>query len=522
MTNKCRITLLGGIFLALFVRAAAAVEPPLAEAANTSRLARRLDGILADPALRHATVAVLVRSLRDNRVLYERNADLALVPASNQKLITAGAALFRLGPGFRFRTDLLRTGAVDAKGVLRGDLVLRGTGDPSLTSADLARLAQTVRVAGIRAIAGQIRGDDTRFDNRRLGDNWSWDDEPWEYQPQISALNCDRNVVTVRVAPHANVGAPALVTLDPPTAYARVVCRAVTVTAGGANNKITFDRARARNDFLVDGALSEHTKPVEEALTIEEPALYAVTRFAELLRAGGVEVAVDAPRLGKAPFGAALMAQHWSDPLAVLVRHFLKTSDNLYGEVLLKALGAEVVGEGVGAGGAGERIILAFLQSAGVDTNALALADGSGLSRSNAVTVRNLVVLLTYLHGQSAPPIAQAFQNALPIGGVDGTLRSRFQNTAAERIVRAKTGTLSGVSALSGYVTTAGGEPLVFSILMNNLLKGTRTARRVQDDMILLLANEGLGETTTSGSAIGPRMSTTAKPARTSRSGTIR
>lgn len=468
---------------------AQAATPPAA--AGAGGVAGRIDALLADPALRHATVGVLVRSLRDGRVLYERNSDLALVPASNQKILTAAAALSRLGPDYRYRTCLYRTGAIDAKGTLQGDLVLRGMGDPSLTSAHLAELAGAVRAAGVREIAGGILADDTRFDALRLGVNWSWDDEPFWYQPQISALNCDGNVVAVTVAPGPRPGDPAAVTLRPATAYVRVLGGVTTAPAGAGRDalpaRVTFGRARARNDFLLGGAIPVGARPVTEEITIEEPALFAATRLAETLRAGGVKVAGGAPLPGKVPPGAVPLAQTLSEPLAVLLRHFLKASDNLYGEVLLKTLGAEVAGEGTGAFGAGGRVAEAALRRAGVDTGALAIADGSGLSRSNAVTPRGLVTLLTWLHVQAPPPVAAAFREALPIGGVDGTLRNRFRGTPAAGAVRAKTGSLSGASSLSGYVTTRVGEPLAFSILMNNVLGGARAARAAQDSLVLAL-----------------------------------
>lgn len=489
MKNRLLLVLLGATLLRapflLSVRAQENVTP-----ASRPPLGAQLDALLAAPVLENASVGVVVRSLADNRVVYTRNPDLALIPASNQKILTAGAALARLGPAFRFRTFVFRTGRLDPNGTLQGDLILRGTGDPSLTSAHLAQFARAVRAVGIRRIEGRILADDGRFDDKRLGTGWQWDDEPWAYQPQVSALNCDGNVVSVRVAPGTRTGAPAIVTLDPPTRYVRVES---SVTTGEADSKanVQFDRRRGQNVLLLRGTIPRGAgAPVANALTVEDPALLATTRLAEFLSAEGVErigASAGPPRrAAPTPANATPIVERASAPLSELVRDFLKHSDNLYGEVLLKALGAECAGKGSGANGAGEQVVRSFLREAGVDAAPLVIADGSGLSRLNLVTPRALAGVLAHLAGRAA------FTGALPVGGVDGTLRSRFRDTPAVGNVRAKTGTLSGVTSLSGYVTTRAGEPLVFAIMMNNYRPagvggGASAARAVQNALVLAL-----------------------------------
>lgn len=447
-------------------------------------MARRVDQILATDDLHHAVVGVLVRSLDDGRVVFERNADLALVPASNQKLLTAAAALARLGPQFRFRTSVFRTGKIDKGGTLHGDLVLRGSGDPSLTSARLGALARAVRAAGIRRVAGRIIADDTRFDDQRLGDGWQWDDESFNYQPQVSALNCDGNVVTLQIRPGRAPGRNAVGS----GAGAGYVRTEIAVVTGGANDRpqLQAERLRGRNVLRVRGSIPLSSQPVAVTLTIEEPAVYAATRFRQTLV--GQRIAVphrDRVVRGGTPSGAVPIGDIRSETLSVLLRHFLKSSDNLYGEAFWKTLGAEIAGDG--SWSAGGQVVAAFLETAGVDLDALSPADGSGLSRLNAVTPRNLVALLTYVRSAASSELRNPFVAALPIAGVDGTLRHRLRGTSAAGNLRAKTGSLSGVSALSGYVTTKAGERLVFSILMNSLLQGARAGRTAQDQLILAL-----------------------------------
>ncbi len=466
--------------------------PPPGAAATNGGLERQLAAILDAPELQGASVGVIVRALGANgRIVFARNADLLLVPASNQKILTAAAALMRLGPDYVFVTRLGGVGARDGS-MWRGDLVLIGAGDPSLSSARLRELARAVRAKGMRRVTGRIVADDSRFDDKRLGVGWQWDDEPFDYQPQVSALNVDENVVTVRVASGRAPGGPAIVTLDPPTGYVRVVGTVRTMAVKEAAGGVTFDRARGRNDLLVNGALAVGAKAATGTLTVEEPSLFAATRLGELLSEEGIVVAGGPPvRASRPPSRLTPLAESASAPLSVLVRDMMKRSDNLYAETLLKAVGAAADATGPGTTAGGARSASALVAQAGGDPAAVSLrmADGSGLSRLDLVTPRILADLLAYLAdpAKAGPSVSRAFGDALPIGGVDGTLRNRFQDTLARGVVRAKTGSLSGVSALSGYVTTKIGEPLVFSILMNNVLAGTAAARRAQDAFVLVL-----------------------------------
>ncbi len=462
----------------------------------------RLDQALGAPVLRNAQVGVLVRSLDNGRVLYEKNPDFALVPASNMKIVTATTALAKLGTGFRFTTTVLRTGAVDKNGTLNGDLYLKGSGDPSLSSERLMLMAQAVYNGGIKRVTGRIVGDASRFDDRTLGDGWQWDDEPFSYQPQVSGLNCDENVIRVEVTPGRAPGEPALVTVGGPqrvslgfekSRYVSIVSTVTTIPSGGASSgAVVFDRARGKNELRVSGSVVLGALPTAESLTIEDPARYAANRFADLLVGANVNLpGADRRRVevGVTPPDAVAVTETNSDSLPGLLKYFLKNSDNLYGETLLKAVGAASAKNGQGTTSGGAQAAQDFLRDAGVPASGLSVADGSGLSRLNNVTPRLLAVLLTYA-SQKFPSDAQAaFRDALPVGGVDGTLRGRFKGTPAEGRVQAKTGTLSGASSLSGYVTTNAGERLVFSILMNNYASGGRAseARAAQDAVVLAL-----------------------------------
>jgi D-alanyl-D-alanine carboxypeptidase/D-alanyl-D-alanine-endopeptidase (penicillin-binding protein 4) len=476
---------LGSLLIALFACTPAATRGGRASASLAADLARAL----AAPALAHSGAALVVLSLDRGDTLFAREPDRLYTPASNLKLFTAASALHWLGPDYRFRTPLLATGSVHGD-TLVGDLVLVGRGDPDLRSADLAALADSLAARGIRVVSGDVRADASWFDSPAdWGSGWMWDDGPYWYWPWISALTLDDNVVTLVARPGRAPGDPLVIVLDPPTAY---VDLRVSATTGAADDRATFDvvrqwMPRPANVIEVTGVLPMGTDSVVEQRSVEDPALYAATVLKELLSARGIEV------LGEARYGALMadepadtVAVHVSDSLAVSIRNFLKISDNLSGEQLVKTIGAEI-GDPPGSyakGLAAERVFLA--REVGLDTTAFLLADGSGVSRYNVVTTGQIARLLEYMAARD--DLAAAWIAALPIAGVDGTLENRLRGTAAEGRARAKTGTLQGVTALSGYTATADGERLAFSLLMEFFVGPAGPPRAVQDSIVARLA----------------------------------
>ncbi|GIV15311.1 MAG: D-alanyl-D-alanine carboxypeptidase DacC [Armatimonadota bacterium] len=442
-----------------------------------------IDRIIQNPALAHSITGILVVSSKDGRTLYEQNADLMLIPASNQKLLTSAAALHRLGADFRFTTRLWAEGEVDSLGVLHGDLILQGSGDPTLLLKDIETMAEAVERAGIRRVEGCLLYDESTFDGIRRGWDWAWDDEPYYYSPCLSAICVERNAVTVFVSPGEKVGDPPRVRLFPPTDYLLVRNEATTSPAGTPST-IIITREHARNIAIVRGQIPLDARPdsARQALSVEEPPRYAMWLLRESLQKRGITTRYRTALPDRVPEGARLLYTHTSPPLSEILPLLNKPSDNLIAECLMRTLGATVYREGSAA--AGERVMLDFLKEAGLDLSALNIVDGSGLSRRNQVSARNLVILLRYM---ASHPQAKMFLDSLPIAGVDGTLRSRMVNTPAQGKVRAKTGSLGRVSTLSGYLTTQTGEELVFAILMNNYNGSAAVARSVQDAILLRL-----------------------------------
>ena len=452
-------------------------------AAQDASLSKTINDALADPVLVHGIQGVLVESLKDGQVLYEKNSDLVLLPASNFKLVVSSTVLDQLGPGFKMQTSIYVNGEQTSEGVLKGDIILVGNGDPVFKIENLQEMADKLKELGIKSVEGNVVADDSWFDDVPLGWGWAWDDESYYYAAQIDALNLNENSVDVWVRPGRKAGSQASVRVTPPTGYMTVKDECTT-SASGTEKAIFIDRARGRNMIRVRGTVPLDYKPeaAEESITVEDPALFTIRTLIEMLKRSGIEVSGQ-PVHGKLPQGTRLVMTHDSPPLSEILALLNKPSDNLIAECLLKSLGAKLKGKG--AAGEGSQVELEFLTKAGLDMTAISIVDGSGLSRQDSISPKNLVALLKYMYSHKD---SKVFIDSLPVAGVDGTLKKRMIGTAAEGKVKAKTGYISRVSTISGYVTTKAGEPLVFSIMMNNQLCRNKEATAVQDKIIAALA----------------------------------
>lgn len=451
-----------------------------------SELATDLDALVRDPSLRGGDIGLVVRDAETGELLYGTQGERRGQPASNMKLITSSTAIDLLGPGYRFTTSVLANGKTRGR-VLFGDLYLRGTGDPTMLAADYDGLAAEVAASGIKVVQGKLLADDTWFDANRLGLSWAWDDEPYYYNAQISALNVSPNTdydagsVIVSVAPGA-AGKPAVVTTDPPTGYVTIDNTAVT---GGSTSSISVARQHGSNVIKVSGAIPAGATAERKWSTVWEPTGLAASLFRDAMARHGVRVLGQTQSGVATPAGARVVAEHQSMPLSQLLVPFMKLSNNMHAEILVKTAGR--VTSGVGSWNAGLAALGQRLAGMGVDPAGMYLADGSGLSRMDQLAPDQLITLL---RSARSKPWFQVWYDSLPVAGVSermvgGTLRSRMQGTAAAGNVRAKTGTLTGVSGLSGYVTSADGRPLVFSMISNNTLV---SAKRIEDAVAVRLA----------------------------------
>lgn len=471
----------GGVIAAsgVAVPAQAAAGSAPARTAAAGDLKTDIDKILTDSRLNGATVGVTVRNAKTGAVMYTHNADQRVVPASNNKLETAAAAFGILGTGYRFRTDVSTRG---------GKLYLRGTGDPTLDAAAYDRLAAAVAAKGIKKVKGDLVADDSWFEGPRLGPDWDPTDFPYYYAAEISALTVtpeaelDVGTVDVVVTP-TTPGQPPRVSLTPDTGVVTIDNRATTGASGSAST-VSVDRTVGTNTIVVSGSIPAGAT-FDDLATVPDPALYAADVFRRALKAHGVKVAGDI-RHGTTPRSAKVVTARKSVPLARIATPYLKLSNNMIAEILVKAIGKKVTGHGSWT--AGLPVIAKYLRTLGVDTSQVKQTDGSGLGHTNYTTATQISNVLKAAQRKSWFPV---FYDALPIAGqpdrmVGGTLRSRMAGTPAAGNVHAKTGTLTGVSALSGYVKDPKGQRLIFSIVFNGYKGGAPTD--LQDKIAIRLA----------------------------------
>lgn len=480
------------VIAASFLVLAACASAPVKSNPGAERLvALDLERIFNAPLTGHAIWGVEVKSLDTGRIWYSRNAKTLLMPASNMKLVTLAAASQALGWDYRFKTTLETTGTI-ADGVLHGDLIVRGTGDPTINTRETRaervfdEWAAALRAAGVSRIDGKIIGDGSAFDSRGLGQGWAWDYLQDGYAAPVSALEYNENTATLTVRAGANPGDPASLELPPGTGLT-LIHHATTAAPG---SPITIDVERPPDGAWIDvtGSIAADAPPFTRQVAVSRPALYFAHSLLNALTARGISVQglpVDlADRGGTIPVVTAdprrTLVETSSPPLRDIATVMMKVSQNLYAETLLKAIGAATSGAGTADGG---RDAARDIFTAWKIPTSYVQADGSGLSRYDYVTAEMLVAILEHFHRDPA------FVATLPIAGTDGTVATRMRATRAEANARAKTGSISNVRALSGYVKTRDGETLAFSVLANNFTVPAATINWMTDLAVETLAN---------------------------------
>lgn len=458
---------------------------------DATELTAIIDEILLDPRLSGASTSVSVRRADTGELLYSHQGNVRLHPASNMKILTAVAALETLGPEYRFSTEVWTDGSQDGN-VLNGNVYLKGQGDPTLMKEDLDRFAAELKAQGITHITGHLVGDDSWYDDVRLSLDLNWSDEPYYTGAQISALTLspntdfDAGTVIVEVSP-LGVGEAPQVKLIPATDYVTIVNEATTV-AKGATNTIQIEREHGTNRIVIEGTIPVGGSPTRSRVSVWEPTGYALDVFRKSLEQQGITwSAISEQVIGTVPEHATRIAEKQSIPLKELLVPFMKLSNNGLGETLTKEMGKIRYGEG--SWEEGLKVIHETIVQFGVNGGTIRLRDGSGMSHKTLIPAHELTKLLYAVQEASWYPI---FEQSLPVAGArdrmaGGTLSHRMRGTPAEGNVRAKTGSLTGVSTLSGYVTTAGGEKLIFAILINNYL--VPTVRPIEDRITSALAS---------------------------------
>ncbi len=473
-------------------------------AQDLRNLTPQIDALIEAPAYADAWWGIDIINLQTQEVLYQRNPEVNFIPASNVKLFTTAAVLDQKGVGFRFATTLIATGIVQ-NDTLKGDLIIRGGGDPTIGKTRYPRdptqlfkqWADSLKAAGIRHIEGDLIGDDNRYSDTHLGHEWSWSDLRYYYAPEISALSFNDNVVDFTIQARQQ-GQAGLVSWRPSTSYVEVENQTQT---GPPNSRLEegYDRPLGTNLIRLSSIVPQESTD-RESLSVSNPTLYFChvlkeTFLNEGLTISGAPLDIDDLPIDRIPEDSLLVAQyvHASPPLGELVQLANKDSHNLVAELLLWSIGTEIEAKPSPLTQPSDQRGLNAAKhtyaEAGIDTSRLYLVDGSGLSRHNLVTPSMTTALLSYMWRHPSESIRDGFFSSLSVGGVDGTLRRRFQRGPAHRKVRAKTGSMSYVVTISGYVTTQDGTPLAFAFYCNNFSVPNRIVRQTQDQIIAILAD---------------------------------
>jgi serine-type D-Ala-D-Ala carboxypeptidase/endopeptidase (penicillin-binding protein 4) len=443
-----------------------------------------------------ASVGISIISISTNKPLFKLNSDKSFVVASNMKLFTTAAALYYLGPNFRYKTKVCYRGKI-SKGKLDGDIIIQGCGDPNISGrfyeGEITAIptfwADSIEKKGIGVITGDIIADDSIFDKEFIRDNWPKDQLSEWYCAPISGLSFNDNCVDIEIKPNEKTGAPAYVQIEPKTSYVKVVNECKT-TSLESKHSYSLYRKPLTNLIYVKGYIWSKTKPEKEWITVHNPPLYTATVFKEILESKNIHIMGEARVINDSDLNAghrlrelARTTSYLRQSIEVTNRH----SQGFYAEQILKTLGARINKKGSFSDGLS--VIKKFIAELGFSEEQYQLDDGSGLSQKNKLTPDMVTELLRFMYKHKHGRI---FFESLPVPGTDGTLEKRLKKEPYNSRIRAKTGYINGTSALSGYIETLNEEVIAFSILVNKIKNGsTWKAKNLQDAICRLLVNSG-------------------------------
>ena len=495
-----------------------------------SDLQAKITGRLSRPEVRRGQIGVKIVALNSGKVIFEQNGEKYLMPASNMKNFTVAAALEKLSPDFRFVTSVYAMSQPDSSGTIKGDLRIYGRGDVSVSTAffgtspndpqtyykGIDRLVDKIVAAGVKRVEGNLVGDESYFRGSPIPGSWEYDDLQWYYGAEISALPINDNAVDLTVKP-GPTGYPCTVKLLPFNPVMRVNNQCTT-TGSGTSRTLEINKKPNGNVLDITGTLPAGDNGFSGSIAISHPAELFLALLRQRLQERGVTitgqirtVTTDSGftpgqpvgmgnTIGTAPFpGPIEIARLESPPFSEIAAKTMKPSQNMYTETILWTLGEkwreEMTAVAATNGGKppsgnsdtlGLTVTKAFRTQIGIPDDAVIQHDGCGLSRHDLITPSAVIQLYTYMAKQSR--YSQVWRDALTIAGVDGTLRNRFKGTPGAGNVRGKTGTIDQVSALSGYLTTAGGEPVVFSVVVNGVPDGGTRVSLI-DEIVLSVVN---------------------------------
>jgi D-alanyl-D-alanine carboxypeptidase/D-alanyl-D-alanine-endopeptidase (penicillin-binding protein 4) len=442
-------------------------------------LQNKIDNIINDKSLNVCSIGIEIVDVTTDKVLYSLNSEKLFHPASNLKLLTTAAAIHLLPSKFQFKTIISINGTLNS-GSVDGDLIISGFGDPLFSNTDLDSIVVKIQKLGIRKINGAILLNESYFDSLKWGHGWMWDDEPDPTAPIISPICIDQNTVKIKVSPNKILNNAPLIEFSPHSDYFSTINRAFT-SNDTSLPELTLTRIRGTDTILLNGRIALNDSSQEFQISIFEPEKYFLHILFEKFKSAKIEV------LGKithAQLNKPRQLFSISHDIDSVLHQANKMSDNLCAENLLKTISAELLHK-PGSTTDGINLLKDFLYKSNIDTSLMFLADGSGASWYNAVSPKSIVNMLCSEYKKTS---FKRFFETLSIAGVDGTLKNRLKGTPSENNVHAKSGTLTGINCISGYVQTTDNKIIAFSILINHCPVGQKEMRNIEDRIIETLA----------------------------------
>lgn len=447
-----------------------------------AQLKKTLSDIVATAKLGRTHLGISVMDASSGRIIYENDADRLQNPASCMKLVTTLAALRTLGPSFQYKTSFLADGTLE-DGTLKGNLILQGTGDPTLNLERVWRFSQLLAQTGLKTITGNLVLDSSAFDAKLRTTGSDEFNTMRAYTAPTSALSVNWNTVSFLITPGSDLGDPAKVLVDPPTNYVTFANESKTVSS---RRRRTLQVLQIEpKQFLITGNLPQRFTQKTYYRTIENPVDFAGHLFKFFLHNAGIKI-LGKTVTGSTPENTTALATWESPPLSVIVRALNKHSSNFVAEQIVKTM-ATAAGQFPGTTAQGIQVVEEELHKLGIPAQSYQMLNGSGLHMKNRLTANQLAQVLTAAWQDFR--IRPEFLTSLPIAGLDGTLVTRLQDTAALGLLRAKTGTLRGVSCLAGYANTRNKRTFSFSILMTRLQGAWSQALAFQDSIGAALAD---------------------------------
>lgn len=452
-------------------------------------LIQEIDTVLKASCLNSPQTAISIVEVPEGKVVYSHNIYEPLLPASVMKIVTTASALHYLGPEYRFTTQFLSTGERVGE-VLQGDLIVRGGGDPRLSSEQLWLIATRIKSSGISEVTGNLVIDTHFFDH--LDRAPAWDSEPLTqraYDARLAAFSVNFNTIAVHVQPGLSVGEPLKAWLEPAPAYIRINNIGKTIQRG--KNTISIHRNPEDMDeieMFVNGKLPLGAKERVVYLNVENPSRYAAEAFRTILQQAGIKIH-GATRYVSTPVEGKELYTHLSEPLSLILKDLNTYSNNFMAEQIVKTIAADRYGT-PGSHAEGLKLVMDFLRISGVDTQGITLADGSGLSRKNRFTAKAMTDLLTRMYPRF--DTGPDFLASLRVMGAYGVLSHRLAKSPAHGQIRAKTGTLSGISTLAGYVAANANHKLfAYALFLNNNSCGHYGADKIEDSIVTAIHTYG-------------------------------